>query len=287
MHMEDDKAKKLKVAIQGYEGSFHDQAASEFFTNQQLELICCSSFDELFDKVENHHADVAIMAIENTVAGSLLPNYSLLNEAGFQIFGEIFLRISQHLMALPGQSIEEIREAHSHYMAIAQTRVFFKQYPHIKLVESADTALSAKNISENRLMGAAAIASEAAAEKYGLEIISREIETNKKNFTRFLALYKPNGTLRYKENAPEKASLSFSLPHTTGSLSQVLSIFSFYGINLTKIQSIPILGKEFRYHFLVDLTFDDAERYWQALEAIRPLTAEMTVLGEYKKGRMI
>ena len=285
--MKEDKTTKLKVAIQGYPGSFHDLAASEYFSGQELELICCETFDELFETVDCHEADVAMMAIENTVAGSLLPNYSLMNEAGFQIFGEIYLRISQHLMALPGTSISDIREAQSHYMAIAQTRKFFKQYPHIKLIESPDTALSAKYVSDNQQFGVAAIAGRMAAEKYGLEIIAEEIETNKKNFTRFLTLYKPNGTERYKVLEPEKASLSFSLPHTTGSLSQVLSIFSFYGINLTKIQSIPILGEEFRYHFLVDLTFDNHERYFQSVDAIRPLTAEMKILGEYKTGKLI
>lgn len=285
--MEEDKTIKLKVAIQGYPGSFHDLAASEYFRGHEVELICCESFDELFDRVDRHEADVAMMAIENTVAGSLLPNYSLMNESGFQIFGEIYLRISQHLMALPGQSIPDIREAHSHYMAIAQTRKFFKQFPYIKLIESPDTALSAKQVAANQVRGVAAIAGRMAAEKYGLEIIAEEIETNKKNFTRFLTIFKPNGTLIYKENEPEKASLSFSLPHKTGSLSQVLSILSFYDINLTKIQSIPIIGEEFRYHFLTDLTFDNHERYYQSVNAIRPLTAELKILGEYKKGRMI
>lgn len=285
--MTKDQTQALKVAIQGYPGSFHDLAAHHYFNTEELELICCSNFDDLFDSVKKHEADVAIMAIENTVAGSLLPNYALLNEAGFQIFGEIFLRISQHLMALPGQSIAEIREVYSHYMAIAQTRVFFKQYPHIRLIESEDTALSAKHIADNQLLGAAAIAGEAAAARYGLNVLHRSIETNKKNFTRFLALYKPNGTARFHERTPEKASLSFSLPHHTGSLSQVLSVFSFYNNNLTKIQSIPILGQEFKYHFLVDLTFEDADRYHQSLDAIRPLTRELTVLGEYKKGIMI
>ncbi len=285
--MGDNNTNKLKVAIQGFKGSFHDLAANHFFAKNEVELVCCLSFDDLFDAVQSHEADVAIMAIENTVAGSLLPNYSLLNEAGFQVFGEIFLRIGQHLMALPGQSIGEIREVYSHHMAIAQTRVFFKQYPHIRLIESEDTALSAKHISDNKLLGAAAIAGDAAAIEYDLNIVFRNIETNKKNFTRFLALYKPNGTLRFQENHPEKASLAFSLPHETGSLSQVLSILSFYGISLTKIQSIPIIGEEFKYHFLVDLSFKEIERYRQAVEAIRPLTKELKILGEYKCGELI
>lgn len=285
--MKNEETNTLKVAIQGFKGSFHDLAAHHFFNKNKLDLVCCSNFGELFESVQSHEADVAIMAIENTVAGSILPNYALLNEAGFQIFGEIFLRISQHLMALPGQSIDEITEVHSHHMAIAQTRRFFKNYPHIKLIESEDTALSAKHIADNKLVGAAAIAGQSAADHYKLNILSRGIETNKKNFTRFLALYKPNGTLRFKENTPQKASLSFSTPHSTGSLSQVLSIFSFYGINLTKIQSIPILGQEFQYHFLVDLTFDEPDRYRQSVEAIKPLTRELQILGEYKRGELI
>jgi prephenate dehydratase len=284
----DDKEKKiLRVAIQGGEGSFHDMAAREFFNSGLLELNCCDSFEELFDEVSQQKADIAVMAIENTVAGSLLPNYALLRDSGFLIIGEVYLRISQHLMALPGQSIQDIKEVSSHYMAIAQTRKFFKRYPHIKLVESEDTALSAKKVQDNQLKGHGAIAGRLAAEMYGLEILAEEIETNKKNFTRFLVLYKPNGRPKYTEEKPDKASLSFSLPHKTGSLSQVLSIFSFYDLNLTKIQSIPILGEEFRYHFLVDLTFEDHERYYQSLDAIRPLTVDLTKLGDYKNGQRV
>ena len=274
----------LKVAIQGGKGSFHDQAAREYFASSELELICCNSFDELFDQVIDKNAEVAVMAIENTVAGSLLPNYALLRDLGFSVIGEIYLRISQHLMALQGQKIEDIDEVFSHYMAIAQTRKFFKQYPHIKLIESEDTALSAEKIAVDQLQGRGAIASRIAAEMYGLDVLAEEIETNKKNFTRFLVLYKPNGKPKFKQENPDKASLSFSVPHKTGSLSQVLSIFSFYDLNLTKIQSIPILGQEFRYHFLVDLTFDQFERFKQSFEAIRPLTVDLTRLGEYKKG---
>lgn len=277
----------LKVAIQGGEGSFHDQAAHEFFETDRLDLICCDSFEELFDQVENKEAEVAVMAIENTVAGSILPNYALLRESNFSVIGEIFLRISQHLMALPGQKIEDIKEVHSHYMAIAQTRKFFRQYPHIKLIESEDTALSAKKIAVEEIKGVGAIASKKAAELYGLDILAEEIETNKKNFTRFLVLYKPNGKPKFKHENPDKASLAFSVPHKTGSLSHVLSIFSFYDLNLTKIQSIPIIGQEFRYHFLVDLTFDLFERFNQSFEAIRPLTVDLARLGEYRKGKMI
>lgn len=276
--------KKLKVAIQGGEGSFHDQAAREFFEDHQLELNCCTTFEDLFDQVKEHEADVAVMAIENTVAGSLLPNYALLRDSGFKIIGEIYIRVSQHLMTLPGQKIEDINEVYSHYMAIAQTRKFFKQHPHIKLIESEDTALSAKEVAVEQITGRGAIASRMAANMYGLEILAEEIETNKKNFTRFLVMYKPNGKPMYEQNNPNKSSLSFSLPHKKGSLSHVLSIFSFYDLNLTKIQSIPIIGQEFRYHFQVDLRFEDFERYKQSLDAIRPLTVDLLQLGEYTKG---
>jgi prephenate dehydratase len=277
----------IRAAIQGIAGSFHDQAAKEYFPDLDVELVPCEAFEDLFESVRSGQADVAVMAIENTVAGSLLPNYALLRDSGFTVFGEIFLRISQHLMALPGQSIEDIREAHSHYMAIAQTRPFFRKYPGIRLIEADDTAASAKRVAENGLNGMAAIAGERAADLYGLEILARGIETNKRNFTRFLLIYKPNGEQPFKVDHPDKASLSFTLPHETGSLSQVLSIFSFYRVSLTKIQSIPIIGQEWEYHFLIDLTFDDPVRYWQALDAIRPLTHELTILGEYIQGNHI
>jgi prephenate dehydratase len=281
------ESETIRAAIQGIAGSFHDQAASEYFSDKKVELVPCMSFEDLFDQVRSGAADVAVMAIENTVAGSLLPNYALLNSSGFTIFGEIYLRISQNLMALPGQKIEDIREAYSHYMAIAQTRPFFKAYPNIHLVESEDTAASARLVHEEQKAGMAAIAGERAAVMYGLEILAQGIETNKRNYTRFLFLYKPNGTEHFKTLHPDKASLSFSLPHKTGSLSHVLSIFSFYGINLTKIQSIPIIGQEWEYHFLIDLTFGDPVRYRQALDAIRPLTHELIILGEYLQGKNI
>ncbi len=282
-----EREKQLRVAIQGGAGSFHDQAAHEFFENRDLDLVCCDTFDDLFDRVNSKEAELAVMAIENTVAGSLLPNYALLRESGFSIIGEIYIRVSQHLMSLPGSKIKDINEVYSHYMAIAQTRSFFKQHPHIKLIESADTALSAKKVRDENLSTGGAIAGRMAAELYGLEILAEEIETNKKNFTRFLVLYKPNGKPQFQQENPNKSSLSFAVPHKTGSLSQVLSIFSFYDLNLTKIQSIPILGQEFRYHFLVDLTFNDFERYNQSFEAIRPLTVDLNKLGEYCQGKRL
>ncbi|HBB93255.1 MAG: prephenate dehydratase [Bacteroidetes bacterium GWF2_49_14] len=281
------ETENIRAAIQGIAGSFHDQAARDYFSDMPVDLVPCVAFEELFEQVRLGKADVAVMAIENTVAGSLLPNYALINTSGFTIFGEIYLRISQNLMALPGQLIGDLQEAYSHYMAIAQTRPFFKAYPNIHLIESDDTAASAKWVADENRPGLAAIAGERAAEMYGLEILARGIETNKRNYTRFLFLYKPNGTEHFKVDNPEKASLSFSLPHQTGSLSHVLSIFSFYGVNLTKIQSIPIIGQEWEYHFLIDLTFSDVIRYRQAVEAIRPLTHELIILGEYLQGKHI
>ncbi|MGE4289362.1 MAG: prephenate dehydratase [Salinivirgaceae bacterium] len=272
-----------KVAIQGGHGAFHEIAARSFFPNAQLDLIPCETFEQITEMLVCHEIDYGIMAIENTVAGSLIPNYALIRETPVKIIGEKYLRIKQNLLALPGQKIEDLTEVHSHYMAIAQTRTFFNQYPHIKLVESIDTALSAKKIQEKKLVGKGAIASDLAATLYDLEILAAGIETNKRNYTRFLILnHKENSD--YVVETRNKASLCFSLPHHKGSLSQVLSILAFYDHNLTKIQSMPIVGQEFKYFFYVDLTFDSFERYQQSLSAITPLVVDLQILGEYQYG---
>jgi prephenate dehydratase len=272
-----------KVAIQGGNGAFHEIAARTFFNDETLDLIPCETFEEITDLIANKQIDYGIMAIENTVAGSLIPNYVLIRETPVKIIGEKYLRVKQNLMALPGQRIEDLTEVHSHYMAIAQTRKFFKQYPQIKLVESADTALSAQKIQEKKLVGKGAIASDLAAEMYGLEILAAGIETNKRNYTRFLILNHKDDN-GYIEASRNKASLCFSLPHHKGSLSQVLSVLAFYDHNLTKIQSMPIVGQEFKYFFYVDLTFDSFERYQQSITAITPLVVDLQILGEYKYG---
>lgn len=272
------KNKMTKIAIQGVHGCFHEQAARLYYGND-IDVLECLSFEELFLNLDEENVTGAIMAIENTVAGGLLPNYSLLHKYGRQIKGEIFLRIQQNLMALPGQRIEDIKEVHSHYMAIAQTREFFKKYPHIKLVESEDTAKSAAEIAGNKQKHAGAIASSLAAELFGLNILQAGIETHKQNFTRFLIL---DDSIRVEPCNIDKASLCFSLPHSTGKLSQVLSIFSFYDLNLTKIQSLPIPGREWQYFFYVDLKFDKYDRYKEALNAVSPLLEDITVMGEYK-----
>ena len=267
-----------KIAIQGVHGCFHEQAARLCYGNE-IGVCECLSFEDLFVALDQGKASGAIMAIENTVAGGLLPNYSLLHKHSRKVKGEVFLRIQQNLMALPGQTIEEITEVHSHYMAIAQTREFFKSYPHIRLVESEDTAKSAADIMRNGQRRIGAIASELAAELFGLEILQASIETHKQNFTRFLIL---DDHITVSEKDIDKSSICFTLPHKTGRLSQVLSIFAFYDLNLTKIQSLPIPGKEWQYFFYVDLKFDDYGHYLEAMNAVRPLVDELTVMGEYK-----
>ena len=272
-----------KVAIQGGAGAFHEIAARSYFGDQAIEILSIGTFDEIVQLVSDKKIDYGIMAIENTVAGSLIPNYALIREAPVKIMGEQYLRVKQNLMALPGQTIADITEVHSHYMAIAQTRKFFNQYPHIQLVESPDTALSARKIQDKKLVGKGAIASDLAAKMYGLEILAAGIETNKKNYTRFLILAHQDAEPN-PGSACSKASLCFSLPHHKGSLSQVLSVLAFYDHNLTKIQSMPIVGQEFRYFFYVDLTFDSYERYQQSITAITPLVVDLQILGEYKYG---
>lgn len=270
-----------KVAIQGFSGCFHEQAARDFysaFDGAVPEIVECASFDGLYEAMSSGVADSAVMAIENTVSGGLLPNFELLRKHRVQIKGEIFLRIEQNLMALPGQKIEDITEVRSHYMAINQTRRFFKQYPHIRLVESEDTAKSAADISREGLAGVGAIASSLAAELYGLEILAPGIETCRQNFTRFLIL---DDALEVPKEMVNKVSLCFTLPHTSGSLAHVLTILSFYGMNLTRIQSLPIPGREWQYFFYVDLKFDSYERFTQSVTAIRPLMEDLDVLGEY------
>lgn len=279
-----DNNSNLKVAIQGGEGSFHE-ISSIFHFGQDIENVAFDSFSKLVDAIEANELDAGLMAIENTVAGSLMPNYALLKDKNIQIIGEILLRIEQNLMALPNQSIEDIKEVHSHPMAFQQCAKFFKQYPHIKLIESDDTANSAKRISEQGLKNVAAIASIRAADLFGLNVLNKSIETNKRNFTRFLIITN-NNQLKTEQTIKSnlnKASISFSLPHEQGSLSSILSMFAFYKVNLTKIQSIPLIGKEWEYHFIVDFTFDDRKVFGQSLEAIKPLISELQIYGIYEK----
>ncbi|WP_430810414.1 MULTISPECIES: prephenate dehydratase [unclassified Carboxylicivirga] len=279
---------KKQIAIQGWPGANHEIAAKAFFEADDIEVIPCLTFPDLFETLKNNRQCYGIIAIENTLVGSLLPNYTMLKDSDLVIIGEYKLRIKHQLLALPGQHISDIHEVYSHPMAIAQCEAFFKQYPHIKLIESEDTALSAKRIADNQQPGVGAIASELAAEMYQLDTLAHNIETNKRNYTRFLII-SDRGKTEVDElldqNRVNKSSLVFALPHEEGSLSKILTILAFYNINLTKIQSLPIVGQEWEYLFYVDLTFNDYKRYLQSLDAIRPLTSKLKSLGEYEAGR--
>ena len=271
-----------RVAIQGYKGCFHEQAARQFYAQSGFvpDIVECDTFEDLYRALSEGRADAAVMAIENTVSGGLIHNFELLRKYDRKVKGEVYLRIEQNLMALPGQSLRDIVEVRTHYMAINQTRDFFeKECPWIKLVESEDTAKSAAEIAEEGIRGVGAVASSLAAELYGLEILRRSIETYKQNFTRFLIF---DDAVELPEAAVDKASLCFTLPHKPGSLAHILTILSFYDMNLTRIQSLPIPGREWQYFFYADIKFDDPLRYRQALSAVRPLIEDLAVLGEYK-----
>lgn len=275
-----------KVAIQGALGSYHDIAAHQYFQDEEVELICCATFEEVFDQVLHDNKVIALCAIENTIAGSLLHNYELLKQSGLQVVGEHKLRISHCFVCLPDEDWADLTEVNSHPIALMQCREFLNQHPTLKVVEAEDTALSAELISRQQLHGHAAICSQAAAERNGMKILASGIETNKHNFTRFLVVADPwqvDEMNRHRQKEVNKASLVFSLPHEEGSLSQVLSILSFYHINLTKIQSLPIIGREWEYQFYVDVVFDNVLRYKQSIIAITPLTKELKILGEYEQ----
>lgn len=275
-----------KIAIQGEIGSFHDVASHCYFKGEDIELICCDTFEQVFEEMKKDSNVIALVAIENTIAGSLLHNYDLLRESGAQIIGEHKLRISHSLMCLPDEGWDDITEVNSHPVALMQCRDFLKKHPEMKIVETDDTAGSAKNIKEKGLKGHAAICSKAAAAIYGMKVLEEGIETNKHNFTRFLVLADPWQAEELSiPSESNKASIVFSLPHSEGSLSQVLSIFSFYKINLTKIQSLPIIGREWEYMFYIDIMYDDYTLYRQSIDAVRPLTKQMKILGEYKEGK--
>ncbi len=275
-----------RVAIQGFVGSFHDIAAHQYFNGEQLQLVCCATFEEVFENLAKDPTMIGMTAIENTIAGSLLHNYELLRESGLTVVGEHKLHISHCICCLPDDSWETIREVHSHPVALMQCRQFLSGHADLKVVECEDTAGAAKDIAVAARRGCAAICSSSAAHIYGMKVLEDHIEDNKHNFTRFLVSCNPGKAdfLRPLEKA-NKASLVFALPHEEGSLSQVLSILSFYKINLTKIQSLPIIGHEWEYLFYVDVTYDNLTRYRQSIDAITPLTRELKILGEYQDGK--
>lgn len=271
-----------RITIQGEAGCFHETAARSYFAGERIETIACATFAAQFERMRDDRELLGVTAIENTIAGSLLPNHELLRQSTLRIVGEQRLRISHVLAALPGQRTGDIREVHSHPIALMQCGEYLAAHPAMKAVERDDTAGSAREIAEQRLAGHAAICGEQAARLYGLEILARGIETDKHNFTRFLVLADAGAADALAAAHPvDKASLVFTLPHTQGSLSKVLGVLSFYDMNLTRIQSLPILGREWEYRFYTDLTFRDPIRYRQAVEAVRPLVSELCILGEY------
>lgn len=278
-----DEQQALRVSIQGYQGAFHETATRTFFKDRPVTIVAAHTFEEVVEQLTGGlKSDKALMAIENTLVGSLMPNYQLLHQHNLRITGEVYLRIEQNLMALPGTDIASLREVYSHPIAIAQCRRFFSDYPHIRLIEAADTALSAKQVMESKDRSRGAIASTLAAEIYDLEVLAPAIETNKLNHTRFLVLDKGKYEGQEKGN---KVSLSFAVSHEAGSLYRVLAILAAYKINLTKIQSMPIIGKPWQYRFFVDFIAQGAISWEQALEGIRPITEDLRVLGVYEQGK--
>lgn len=277
---------KRRVAIQGIAGSYHDIAARNYYEGEEVEIVGCNSFKEVISTIKKDPSVLGMMAIENTIAGSLLQNHELIRESGFSIVGEYKLRISHSLVGLPGTTIHNVTEVNSHPIALMQCSDFLDTLPHVKIVEKEDTAMSAKWISTNKLEGHAAICGKQAAQIYGMEILAEGIETNKRNFTRFLAIADRWTAVQLLNKTDiNKSSLVFALPHSSGSLSKVLAVLSFYDMNLSKIQSLPIIGHEWEYLFYVDLTFSDYARYGQALDAVRPLTKDFKILGEYEEGK--
>lgn len=280
--------KKVRVAIQGEEGCYHEMAARQYFRGDDVEIVPCDSFPSEFEAMASDPNLMGVMAIENTIAGNLLQNHELLRLSQRQIIGEHRLHISHVLCALPGTRMEDVTEVNSHPIALRQCEVFLQaQLPNAKVVEMDDTAGSAKFIRDHQLKGHAAICSEFAANLYGMEVLARSVETNKRNFTRFLVLEDKLSYNPLERTRINKASLVFCVQHQQGSLTKVLTILSFYGMNLTKIQSMPIIGREWEYRFFVDLTFDDYIVYRQAVEAVRPFASDFQILGEYEETKQI
>lgn len=268
----------MKVSIQGFEGSFHQIAARQFF-GKKVEVTPCATFREVIELTRKGSTDAGVMAIENSIAGSILPNYNLLHKSGLSIIGEVYLPIRQHLLVNPGVRIEDIREVHSHHMAIQQCLDYLLQY-NWKLVETEDTALSAKHIHQHKNRHTAAIAGKLAAELFDLQILAENIHTEKHNYTRFLVLKRKAEEI---ENA-DKASISFLTDHSRGSLARVLTRIADGGINLSKLQSFPIPGTNWKYNFHADMEFESREQFEEVISAIGPVTAEIRVYGIYKNG---
>lgn len=273
----------MKIAIQGIKGSFHHIVANEYF-GEDIALEECMSFTHIPVLLNKDSVDGAVMAIENSLAGSILPNYALIDEYNLAIQGEVHLPIHHHLMGLENQTLEDIKEVWSHPMALLQCRAFFRNHPNIRLIEERDTAEVARQIQEKQLKGIGAIASKMAANIFDLNIIEREIQTRKQNYTRFFILKKRNGSLT-KSNMINKASLKFITHHKTGSLTDVLKVFADFKMNLSKIQSLPIIDKPWKYAFFADVIFDDYIQYQTALSLVREKTSSLKILGEYQQSK--
>ncbi|WP_396194115.1 prephenate dehydratase [Flavobacterium sp.] len=272
---------ETKIAIQGIKGSFHHQVAQEYF-EQIDDLDECMSFDGLVKSLVNNHSQKGVMALENSIAGSIIPNYALIDRNNLHIIGEHYLDIHMNLMVLKGQKIEDIKEVHSHPIALLQCAVFFNQFPHIKLVESGDTAETARRIQEQKLTGIGAVAAPIAATLYDLEILAAGIHTIQSNKTRFVIVKTTNKELP-KEQI-NKASIKFELDDTPGSLATILNVMNNCKLNLTKIQSMPIIETPFQYSFFVDVIFEKYKHYEKAKNILALMTTHFKVLGEYKKG---
>ncbi|MGZ3765363.1 MAG: prephenate dehydratase [Mucilaginibacter sp.] len=273
------KDKRTRVAIQGIRASFHEEAAFLHF-GEDIQTIECNSFKQTFEALRNGEADYVVMAIENSIAGSILPNYSLMLSYNYPVVGEVYLPIQLHLMALPGVKFEDIKYVTSHPIAIRQCVDFFDEYPHLKIVESNDTAACAKRIRDEELTDTVAIANTLAAKLYQLDVLERRIESNKKNFTRFLILTH-HDNVEKKEN--NKASLCFQVSNQVGALAKVLQIFAEQSINMSKIQSMPVIGKRNEYNFYVDVEWDNSRQYDTAIRQVLKYTHNFNILGEYQR----
>ncbi|MGB5274599.1 MAG: prephenate dehydratase [Flavobacteriaceae bacterium] len=275
--------KKLRIAIQGIQGSNHHQVAREYF-GDNIELVECMSFDQLVDRLLDHSADKGVMAIENSIAGSIIPNYALINKNNLHIIGEHYLNIHHNLMALKGQQLSDIQEVHSHPMALLQCKEFFRDWPQIKLVEDVDTAETARRIQQRQLTQIAAIAPKVAADLYGLDIVAPEIQTIKNNATRFIIVKTKNKDIPKAEI--NKASVRFVTDHKRGSLATILNVMSDCLLNLTKIQSLPIIETPWKYAFFVDVTFEKYDNFAKAKSLLNIMSEDFKVLGEYKNARL-
>lgn len=271
------------IAIQGIKGSFHHEVVQKYF-NLDAEVVECMSFDSVVDSLLQGHSDTIVMALENSIAGSIIPNYALIDNHNLNIIGEYYLDIQHNLMALKEQTISEILEVHSHPMALLQCKVFFKDYPHIKLVEAKDTADVAKQIAEQNLKGIAAIASKGAAQLYNLEVLAESIQTIKHNETRFVVVKSENAEI--DETRVNKVSLKFELDHKRGSLATILNVMSDCKLNLTKIQSLPKIETPWKYAFFVDATFEDYKDFDKAHSIMKIMAENFKVLGQYKNARL-